>query len=61
MLELLGSLLLFLPISGYHKLINGFEYNFTAEICIELVINLPEVIPVDNKKSRTVVEAFEDG
>ena len=46
---------------GYYK-VNNFEFQFRVMTCIDGIINLPEVIPVDNVKLRTVVaEAFEDG
>ena len=41
--------------------INNFEYAFRAVTCIDAVINLPEIIPVDNAKSRTVTNALKDG
>ena len=40
--------------------INKFEYQFRALICIDSIIGLPEVIPVDNATSLTVAQAFED-
>ncbi len=40
--------------------INQFEYTFRALTCIDSVINLPEVIPVDNATSVAVANAFED-
>ena len=48
-------------IGPWKVVINGFENEFRAMTCIGSVTNLPEVIPVENKKSRIVVEAFEDG
>ena len=33
---------------------------FKAVTCIDSVVNLPEVIPVENAKSKTEAEAFED-
>ena len=41
--------------------INKFEYVFRAVTCIDAVINLPEIIPVDNARSQMVANAFEDG
>ena len=41
--------------------INNFEYAFRAVTCIDAVINLPEIIPVDNARSQMVANAFEDG
>ena len=40
--------------------INQFEYQFNAVTCIDAVVYLPEVIPVDNARSTTVANAFED-
>ena len=40
--------------------INQFEYQFKAVTCIDAVVNLPEVIPVDNARSTTVANAIED-
>ena len=40
--------------------INKFEYQFRALSCIDTIIGLPEVIPVDNATSRSVAMAFED-
>ena len=40
--------------------INNFKYQFRALTCIDTIIGLPEVIPVDNATSRTVASAFED-
>ena len=48
-------------IGPWKVVINGFEYQFRAVTCIDSVINLLEVFPVDNVKFRTVAEAFEDG
>ena len=39
---------------------NNFEYQFGAVTCIDAIIKLPEVIPVDNERSQTVSNAFED-
>ena len=41
-------------------IINNFEFQFRAVTCIDVVIYLPEVIPVDNAKSRTVVNTFKE-
>ena len=41
--------------------INNFQYQSQSLTCIDPVIYLPEVIPVDNASSKTVTEAFEDG
>ena len=40
--------------------INKFEYQFRALTCIDTVIGLPEIIPVDNTTSLSVAQAFED-
>ena len=40
--------------------INRFEYHFRALTCVDSIIGLPEVIPVDNATSLTVAQAFED-
>ena len=40
--------------------INKFEYQFRAITCIDAIINLSEVIPVENTKSQTVTNTFED-
>ena len=37
------------------------EYFFRALTCIDSVINLPEIFPVENASSHTVAIAFEDG
>ena len=42
-------------------IINKFEYQLRAVTCIDDVMNLSEVIPTDNAKSRKLVEVFEDG
>ena len=42
-------------------IINTFEYQLRAVTCIDDVMNLPEVIPIDNTKSQKLVEVFEDG
>ena len=47
-------------IRSWKVIIKIFEYQFRAVTCIGALINLPEIIPVDNARSRTVVEAFED-
>ena len=47
-------------IGPWKIIINQFEYYFRALTCIDSVISLPEVIPVDRATSRTVAEAFED-
>ena len=39
---------------------NNFEYQFRAITCIDAIIKLPEVIPVDNARSQTVANAFGD-
>ena len=39
--------------------INQFKYQFKAVTCIDAVVNLPEVIPVDNARSTTVANAFD--
>ena len=48
-------------IGPWKVIINNFEYQFRAVTCIDSIINLPEVIPVDNAKSKIVANAFEDG
>ena len=48
-------------IGPWKVVINNFEYQFRAVTCIDAIINLPEVIPVENTKSKTVAHAFEDG
>ena len=49
-------------ITGPWKIsINNSEYQFHALTCIDQVICLPEVIPVNSASSKTVVEVFEDG
>ena len=40
--------------------INAFEYEFRALTCIDSVIGLPEIIPVENATSSVVVQAFEN-
>ena len=40
--------------------INNFEYQFRALTCIDTIIGLPEVIPVDNATSQSVAISFED-
>ena len=40
--------------------INKFEYQFRALTCIDTIIGLPEVIPVDNATSRSVATALEE-
>ena len=47
-------------IGPWKVIINSFEYQFRAVVCIDSIINLPEVIPVDNARSLTVANAFED-
>ena len=42
------------------NIINQFEYHFRALTCIDSVIGLPEVIPVENATSITVAKSFED-
>ena len=39
--------------------INNFEYHFRALTCIDTLIGLPEIAPVDNATSRIVASAFE--
>ena len=48
-------------IGPWKIIVNNFEYQFRAVTCIDSIINLPEVIRVDNAKSKTVANAFEDG
>ena len=40
--------------------INKFEYKFRALTCIDSIIGLPEVVPVDNVTSLSVAQAFKD-
>ena len=47
-------------IGPWKVVINNFEYQFRAVTCIDAVISLPEVIPVEDAKSKTVANAFED-
>ena len=48
--------------TGHWKvIIDKFEYQFRAVICIDVVINLSEVRPVKDTKSKMVAEVFEDG
>ena len=47
-------------IGAWKVTINKFEYQFRAVTCIDAIINLPEVIPVENAKSQTVANTFED-
>ena len=47
-------------IGPWKAIINNFEYQFRAATCIDAIINLPEVIPVEDTKSKTVAQAFED-
>ena len=46
-------------IGPWKVVISNFEYQFRAVTCIDSVINLPEDIPVEDAKSRTVAIAFE--
>ena len=48
-------------IGSWKVIVNNFEYQFRAVTCIDSIINMPEIIPVDNAKSNTVANAFEDG
>ena len=48
-------------IGPWKVVINNFEYTFRAVTCINVVINLPGIIPVENAKSQTVAATFEDG
>ena len=48
-------------IGQWKVIVNNFEYQLRAVTCIDSIINLPEVIPVDNDKSKTVANAFDDG
>ena len=47
-------------IGPWKVVINNFEYQFRAVTCIDAIIRLPEIIPVENAKSKTVAQAFED-
>ena len=47
-------------IGTWRVTINQFEYEFRALTCIDSVIGLPEVIPVDNATSAVVASAFEN-
>ena len=40
--------------------INNFEYQFRDRTCIDTIIGLPEIVPVENATSRTVASAFEN-
>ena len=39
---------------------NNFDYQFRALTCIDTILGLPEVIPVENATSNSVALAFED-
>ncbi len=47
-------------IGPWKIVINQFEYHFRALTCIDPIINLPEIIPINNATSREVANAFED-
>ena len=47
-------------IGPWKIVINNFEYQFRALTCIDTIIGMPEVIPVDNATSSSVAIAFED-
>ena len=47
-------------ISPWKVNINNFEYQFRALTCINIIVGLPEVIPVENATSTTVSQVFED-
>ena len=46
-------------ISPWKVTINNFEYQFRAITCIDTIIGLPEVIPVDDVIPVSVISAFE--
>ena len=47
-------------IGPWKVIVNNFEYQFRAVTCIDSTINLLGIIPVDNAKSKTVADDFED-
>ena len=47
-------------IGPWKVVINNFEHQIRAVPYIDAVISLPEVIPVEDAKSKTVANAFED-
>ena len=47
-------------IKPWKIVINKLEYQFRAVTCIDAVIGLPEVIPVEDEKSSTVANDFEN-
>ena len=47
-------------IGPWKAVINKLEYQFRAVTCIDAVIDLPEVIPVEDDKSKIVANTFED-
>ena len=47
-------------IGPWEVTINNFEYQFRDLTCIDPIIGLPEVIPVDNTTLASVTSVFED-
>ena len=47
-------------IGSWKVMENTFEYQFRDVTCIDTMINLPKVIPVEDEKSKIVAEAFGD-
>ena len=47
-------------IGPWKVVINQFEYFFRALTCIDPIMNLPEIIPINNTTSLEVANAFED-
>ena len=47
-------------IGPWRVTINQFEYEFRALTCIDSIIGLPEVIPVENATSSVVAQASEN-
>ena len=47
-------------IGPWKNVINNFEYQSRAVTCIDTVINLPEVIPIDNAESQIEANTFKD-
>ena len=45
-------------IGPWKVIIDNFEYQFRALTCIDTLIGLPEIVPVENATSRTVASAF---
>ena len=47
-------------VGPWKVIIDNFEYQSRAATCIDVLFNLPEVIPVKNTKLKTVAEVFKD-